>query len=187
MIGMGFDRITRERAMFRGWPKHWALSFAAMFGAITLASAAVAAGTGCDAGKWPLSAVRTHFSGTLPGVANGESLPALGQAVLVTLAPQADAQLPHAPSRPPKISPSFAGAVKLGPEPSATYQVSVSAGAWVDLVENGDIVKQTGFVRRRDCDGVDKSIRFKTAGGPLVIQISGSAAKTIKVEAARAE
>ena len=39
----------------------------------------------------------------------------------------------------------------------------------------------------KDCPGVDKSIRFKTNGGALAIQISGSYDKTIRIEAARAE
>jgi hypothetical protein len=55
------------------------------------------------------------------------------------------------------------------------------------VVEGGEIVKQSGYVHRKDCPGVDKSIRFKTDGGPLAIQISGAYAKTIKLEAARAE
>ncbi len=86
-----------------------------------------------------------------------------------------------------EANPAYAAVVKLGAEPAATYQITLSDGAWVDLIENGESVKQSGYVRRRDCPGVDKSIRFKTNGGPLAIQISGAYAKTIKVETARAE
>ena len=49
------------------------------------ASGALAAGAGCDAGKWPLSAIQTHFGGTLPSLSSGDSLPALGAPVLVNL------------------------------------------------------------------------------------------------------
>jgi hypothetical protein len=86
-----------------------------------------------------------------------------------------------------KANPAYAAIIKLGPEPAATYQITLSDGAWVDVVDNGELVKQSGYVRRRDCPGIDKSIRFKTNGGPLAIQISGAYAKTIKVEAARSE
>jgi hypothetical protein len=151
------------------------------------ASPAFAAGAGCDAGKWPLSAVQAHFGGTLPAVANGDSLPALGAPVLVNLSAQGDVTFLHAPGRAAKANPAYAAIVKLGPEPAATYQLTVSDGAWVDVIEGGELVAQSGYVRRKDCPGIDKSIRFKTNGGPLAIQISGSFAKTIKLEAARAE
>ena len=151
------------------------------------ASTALAAGAGCDAGKWPLSAVQGRFVGTLPAVASGDSLPTLGAPVLVNLSAQADVAFVHAPARAAKANPAYAAVIKLGPEPAATYQVTVSDGAWVDVVEGGALVGQSGYVHRKDCPGVDKSIRFKTNGGPLSIQISGAYAKTIKLEAARAE
>jgi hypothetical protein len=148
---------------------------------------AVAAGAGCDAGKWPLSPIQAHFGGTLPALASGDPLPALGAPVLINLSAQADVTFPHPPGRAAKANPAYAAIIKLGAEPAATYQVTVSEGAWVDVIENGELVKQSGYVRRRDCPGVDKSIRFKTNGGPLAIQISGAYAKTIRVEATRAE
>ena len=155
--------------------------------ALCSVSAVRAAGAGCDAGKWPLSAVQVRFGATLPALASGDALPALGASVLVNLSAQGDVAFPHAPGRTSKANPAYAAIIKLGPEPAATYQITVSDGAWVDLIENGELVKQSGYVRRKDCPGVDKSIRFKTNGGPLAIQISGAYAKTIKVEAARTE
>jgi hypothetical protein len=155
--------------------------------ALCSASAASAAASGCDAGKWPLSAIQTRFGATLPALGNGDALPALGAPVLVNLSAQGDVAFPHAPGRAAKANPAYAALIKLGPEPAATYQITVSEGAWVDVIENGDLVRQTGYVRRKDCPGVDKSIRFKTNGGPLAIQISGAYAKAIKVEAARAD
>ena len=112
--------------------------------------------------------------------ANGDALPTLGAPVLINLSLQSDVTFPHPPGRTGKANPAYAAVVKLGAEPAATYQVTVSGGGWVDVVENGDLVKPTDYVRAKDCPGVDKSIRFKTSGGPLAIQISGSYAKTIK-------
>jgi hypothetical protein len=151
------------------------------------ASTAFAAGAGCDAGRWPLSAVQTHFGGTLPALANGEPLPALGAPALVNLSAQGEVTFQHAPGRQSKANPAYAAVLKLGVEPAAIYQITVSNGAWVDVVGNGELVRPSGYFRSKDCPGVDKSIRFKTNGGALAIQISGSFAKTIKLEAARAE
>jgi hypothetical protein len=150
-------------------------------------STALAAGAGCDAGRWPLSAIQTHFGGTLPALANGEPLPALGAPALVNLSAQAEVTFPHPPGRSSKANPAYAAVLKLGVEPAATYQITVSNGAWVDVVENGELVRPSGYFRTKDCPGVNKSIRFKTNGGALAIQISGSYDKTIRVEAARAE
>jgi hypothetical protein len=149
--------------------------------------AAFAAGAGCDAGRWPLSAVQTKFNAALPAVASGDSLPALGAPVTVNLAPQADVSFAHPPARQGKADPAFAAVVKLGAEPAALYQVTASTGAWVDLAENNDLVKPTGIERGKDCQGINKSLRFRTNGGPLVVQISGSYGKTIKIEVAKVE
>jgi hypothetical protein len=172
--------------------KHQAIRAAAgaiLPAALTIGSTSIgqAAGTGCDAGAWPLSAIQARFGGTLPTLVNGDSLPALGTPALVNLSAQADVKFPHAPGRAARANPAYAAVVKLGAQPAGTYQITVSDGAWIDLAENGDLDGQSGYVRRRTCAGVDKSIRFKTGGGPLAIQISGVYAKTIKIEAARAE
>jgi hypothetical protein len=150
-------------------------------------SSASAANTGCDTGRWPLSQVQTRFGGTLPAVASGDALPTLGASVLVNLNAQGDVAFPHAPGRAGNANPAYAAVIKLGAQPAGIYQVTVSGGAWVDVAENSDLAKPSGFVQPKDCPGVDKSIRFRTNGGPLAIQISGSYVKTIKVEAARAE
>lgn len=166
----------------------FALGLIAQIGlAVCSNSGASAAAAGCDAGKWPLSTVQAHFGGTLPTLGNGDVLPALGAPVLVNLAAQTDVVFPHPPGRAAKANPAYAAVIKLGAEPAAVYQITISDGAWIDVAENGDLVKQSGYVRRKDCPGVDKSVRFKTNGGPLAIQISGAYAKTIKVEAARVE
>jgi hypothetical protein len=155
--------------------------------AAVVSPVAFAAGPGCDSGRWPLSAVQTKFSAALPAVASGDSLPALGAPVTVNLAPEADVTFAHPPARQGKADPAFAAVVKLGAEPAATYQVTASTGAWVDLAENNDLVKPTGIERSKDCQGINKSLRFRTNGGPLVVQISGSYGKTIKIEVAKVE
>jgi hypothetical protein len=153
-----------------------------------LATQAFAAGAGCDAGRWPLSTVQTKFGAALPAVSNGDSLPSLGAPVTVNLAPQAEVAFAHPPAQEGKANPAYAAVVKLGAEPAATYQVTASTGAWVDLAENNNLVRPISLERGgKDCQGVNKSIRFRTSGGPLVVQISGSYGKTIKIEVAKVE
>jgi hypothetical protein len=167
---------------------HAAVFFFRLAAPVVLAPcSAWAAVAGCDAGKWPLSAVQTHFGGTLPALGNGATLPALGAPALVNLSLQSDVAFPHPPGRTGKADPAYAAVIKLGAQPAGAYQITVSDGAWIDVAENNDLAKPSAIIRPKDCPGIDKSIRFKTSGGPLAIEISGSYAKTIKVEAARAE
>ena len=163
------------------------IGFFVVFAGALASSAAFAAGTGCDAGKWPLSTVQTKFGAALPAVASGDLLPALGAPVTVNLAPQTDVAFAHAPARQGKANPAYAAIVKLGAEPAATYQVTASSGAWVELAENSDLVKPANYERLKDCQGVNKSLRFRTSGGPLTVQISGSYDKTIKLEVLKVE
>src|ERR1700743_2384730 len=157
------------------------------FFAVFMLAQSVASAAGCDSGRWPLSAVQTKFGAALPSVASGDSLPALGAPVTVNLAPQADVVFAHPPGQEGKANPAYAAVVKRGAEPAATYQITASTGAWVDLAENNALVRPTGIERNKDCQGINKSIRFRTNGGPLVVQISGSYGKTIKIEVAKVE
>jgi hypothetical protein len=149
--------------------------------AASLSSATPAAAASCDASRWPLSAIQTKFSGAAPAIGSGDALPSLGAPVTVNLSLQSEVVFPHPPGRQGKANPAYAAIVKLGPEPAATYQVTASTGAWIDLAENNELAQPTDYFRAKDCPGVNKSIRFKTAGGPLTVQISGSYGKTIKL------
>jgi hypothetical protein len=163
------------------------IGFSIFFGAMG-SSGSFAGDAGCDVGKWPLSAIQTKFSANaLPAVASGDFLPALGAPVAVNLSPQGEVAFPHAPARQGKADPAYGAIVKVGSPPAGIYQVSASNGTWVDLVENSDLVKPAGYERNKDCPGVDKSIRFKTNGGPLTVQLSGGYGKTVKIEVVRAE
>ena len=150
-------------------------------------SAAFAAANGCDSGRWPVSPTEAKFNAALPSLASGDSLPALGAPVTVNLAPQSEVSFAHAPARQGKANPAYAAILKLGPEPAATYQVIASTGAWIDIAENNDLTKSAGYERLKDCPGVNKVVRFRTAGGALTVQISGSYGKTIKIAVERVE
>ncbi len=93
--------------------------------------------------------MQTRFGGTLPALGSGDALPALGASALVNLSAQGDVAFPHAPGRAGKANPAYAAVVKLGAQPAGIYQVTVSGGAWVDVGENSDLAKPSGFVQRQ--------------------------------------
>jgi hypothetical protein len=139
---------------------------------------------GCDKFKWPIDNERSLLASTnVVTVASGMSvaLP-LPVAVTVALVPFADAKLPTAPERAPRLPASFAGFVKLSaPARDATYKVSLSSEAWIDVVQNGRWVKSQGFTGATACDGIRKSVKFELKAEPFVIQLSNVAANSIRV------
>jgi hypothetical protein len=129
--------------------------------------------SGCDKFKWPM----THEQAALAAepaarLETGAAL-AFDAAAQLHLAPFAEAKLDMPPQRAPKLTPSYAGAVKLGaPAAASTVKVSISGEGWIDVVQDGHYVKPTGFAGATDCPGLRKSVKFPLAAAPATIQIS---------------
>lgn len=70
-------------------------------------------------------------------------LPASG--VILSLAAPAEAKLPTPPERVPEDG-TFAGFAGFKAAPKAgVYTISLSAGAWIDVVQDGHFLKPKGF------------------------------------------
>jgi hypothetical protein len=141
--------------------------------AVLLSLAAVgAARADCDHFKWSVAQERAWFAGSpSPLPAEGGSA-AAGQGYALALSK--DAKLPTPPERAPK--PDTNAAVVGAPQLAAgLYQVTLSAEAWIDVVQNGARLKSMGFSGQRDCPNVRKSVRFELAAGPATVEISNAA------------
>jgi hypothetical protein len=68
-----------------------------------------------------------------------------------------------------------------------TYQVSLSARGWIDVIQDGKPLKSSAHTGKSECDGVRKSVRFPIQSGPVVIEISGAATESIKLALRRVE
>jgi len=85
----------------------------------------------------------------------------------------AGAKLPSPPERAPKEG-TFAGFANFKSPPKAgTYTVSLSAGGWVDVLQDGHFLKPKAFSGATDCDGIRKIMKYEISASPLVLQISG--------------
>ncbi|MGA7787813.1 MAG: hypothetical protein WCA56_06580 [Xanthobacteraceae bacterium] len=135
---------------------------------------------GCDKFKWPLDRERTLLASPAPMVSGGDAPQALAAAVTVALVPYADAKLPVPPSRPPKSTDSYAGFISAPAiaKPGA-YRVTLSAPAWIDLVQNGHTLQSTAFSGASGCSGIAKSVKFELSASPFSIEISGTTAHAI--------
>jgi hypothetical protein len=135
---------------------------------------------GCDKFKWPLDHERELLASPSQTASGGDMQKPLAAPVLVKLVPLADAHLPTAPSRAPKSPDTYAGFVRVSAlEKAATYRITLSEGAWIDVVQDGHEVKSGAFSGATGCDGVRKSVKFELAAAPFIIEISGTTATAI--------
>ncbi len=139
--------------------------------------------SGCDKFKWGIERERAAL--TAPDrvklVSGGElaALPATG--MTLALQAPADAKLPTPPERAPKDG-TFAGFASVKNAPKAgLYTVSLSAGGWVDLVQDGHFLKPRAFSGATDCDGIRKTMKYQIGASPLVLQVSGTRENSISI------
>jgi hypothetical protein len=139
--------------------------------------------SGCDKFKWNIDHERAAL--TAPDrvkLASGNELAALPPTgMTLTLVPPAEARLPVPPERAPKQG-TFAGFTKLASAPKAgIYTVSLSAGAWVDVIQDGHPLKPKAFSGAMDCEGIRKTMRYEISPSPFVLQVSGAGENSISI------
>jgi hypothetical protein len=137
---------------------------------------------GCDKFKWPLDRERALLASATATTPGGAIEQPLTGAVKLPLAPLAEAKLPVAPGRAPKSPDLLAGFVRYAALPkSATYRVTLSEPAWIDVVQNGQEIKSSAFTGVMGCEGIRKSVKFDLNASPFVIEISGTTAHEIAI------
>ncbi len=158
-------------------------------GLAAVGSAAAQTTDPCASFKWPVTLEKQAFTGSqLPIIKSGAQYPGLLAGVTVALDPQERVAYPEPPTHKPKNTPAN-GAFIAGPPLAVggTYQVTLSDEAWIDLVQNGKIIRSTAFSGAEGCPGIRKSVRFKLDPGPLVIELSDAKAERITLDMLPAE
>jgi hypothetical protein len=139
--------------------------------------------SGCDKFKWNIDHERAALTAAdrakLASGAEINALPASG--VILSLVALADAKLPTPPERAPKEG-TFAGFASVKAAPKAgIYTINLSAGAWVDVVQDGHFLKPKAFSGATDCDGIRKTMKYELSASPFVLQVSGSKDNSIMI------
>ena len=137
--------------------------------------------SGCDKFKWPIERERAALTApTRTALVSGATLTnPLPVAAILTLRPVADAGLPSPPER-AAAEGTFAGYLDVKTaRPAGTYSISISAGAWIDVVQEGRYLKPKAFSGATDCAGIRKTMKFDLAASPFVVQVSGMKENTI--------
>jgi hypothetical protein len=132
--------------------------------------------SGCDKFKWPIDRERAALTAPdRPKLASGAEVAAAAPtAMVLALRPPGDAALPSPPERAPKEG-TFAGFARFTAPPKAgIYTISLSIGAWIDVVQDGHVLKPKAFSGATDCDGIRKTMKYELTASPFVLQISGT-------------
>ena len=153
--------------------------------ALLIANSASAAEepSGCDKFKWPIERERAAL--TAPDrarLASGSEQTAWpSSGITLALVAPGEAKLPSPPERGPKEG-TFAGFASFKGAPKAgLYTVSLSAGAWVDVVQDGHFLKPVAFSGATDCDGIRKTMKYELGASPFVLQVSGAKDNSVSI------
>ncbi len=149
---------------------------------VVAGAAAKADDAACAKFKWPVAEERAWFAKTpLAEAKVGASLPAPPQgAIAVPLAPSSGVKFALPPARKAKGETDNGAIVTIAELPRAgRYQVTLSAEAWIDVIQGGAPVASVDFSGVKDCPGVRKSVRFDLKPGPVVVQLSGAAGPSV--------
>ena len=138
---------------------------------------------GCGAFAWPIEADKALLSKaerTPSGATIDVSAPKAFR-IEMTTADKADFAV--APGRPP--APGAPAGTLTFTARAGLYQFTMTDRVWIDLVQAGRSLPEAGFSGVLDCDGARKSVRFELADGPVLIQLSGSPARTTAIAITR--
>jgi hypothetical protein len=147
---------------------------------------------GCESFKWPLDKERAAFDDDgLEKVGSGAARGAWKeQAFALALVPVADVAyaLPPAKKKKDASGAQFGGMLAFAaPDRAGVYQVTLSDEGWIDLVQGGVALGSADHSGAKNCPGLRKSVRYEVGAAPVVLQISGAPAETIKIAIRPAE
>jgi hypothetical protein len=155
-----------------------------IFAAVACLLAGAPARADCDHFKWSVARELGWFKASPAALPAEGGSAAPGAGYELTLAK--DVKLPIPPERAPGKDTS-AAVVTVPKLDAGAYQITLSAEAWIDVGQNGALVKSSAFSGQRDCPGVRKSVRFTLAAGPTTIEISNAGADKIMLAIAPAQ
>jgi hypothetical protein len=104
----------------------------------------------------------------------------LGQGSMVTLHPTRSVAYVTQPDK-PGGSVASGGLLSVSITDAATYQVSLSSGAWIDVLQNGKPLISAAHAPGPACTGIRKTVQFALKPGQYVVQLSANADPLIQV------
>ena len=134
--------------------------------------------SGCDKFKWPIAREQAALAAQDKTRLAADSVLAAGAAASVPLAEVEQTHFVQQPQRAPAPG-TFAAVLKLPAPPAGVYTVSLSAGAWIDVIQDGVLVAPLDFSGAKNCPNIRKSLKYRLSAQDTAIQISNAAAPEI--------
>ena len=152
--------------------------------AASVAPGGAAAEDGCSRFDWPVDRELELFgSGFQADVHSETALPRDGVFSL-SLRPVAQVIYFVPPER--GRDDGLGGVVTLEWISAGRWQVTLSADAWIDAVQNDRRLTPLAATSRPDCPGIRQSVQFELASVPLTLQFGGASVKRLNIAVLRA-
>jgi hypothetical protein len=159
---------------------------ASAFALLLLCAAQVKAAeepSGCDKFKWNIDHERAALTASSRAkLTSGNEVTAMpSSGIILSLVKPTEAKLPTPPERAPEDG-TFAAFTSFKNAPKAgIYTISLSAGAWIDVSQDGHFLKPKAFSGATDCDGIRKTMKYELSASPFVLQVSGAKEDSISI------
>ncbi|MDB5511605.1 MAG: hypothetical protein JWR08_1088, partial [Enterovirga sp.] len=131
---------------------------------------------------WELGEERVLLSAAGGPAATPVALPG---AARLGLKPLADAALPKPPERAGRMPGGLAGQLTLSVPEAGLYRVTLSAEAWIDVVQGDAYRPAEASSGVRNCPGIRKSVKFRLEPGAATVQVSGAGSEAVTVAVTR--
>jgi hypothetical protein len=106
----------------------------------------------------------------------------LNQLYRAALNDQSGVRFAAQPGKATSADGAFAGILRLAPTQAATLRITLSEGAWIDLISGERPLDSSRHTGSASCKLLQKSVEFSVVPGTsLVIQISGSRAQIVAI------
>ena len=147
-----------------------------------LAAEAVAGEDVCGRFAWPVDREQELFSDFTADVESESALPKDGVFALL-LQPVSSVIYMVPPER--GRDDGLGGVVTLEWISAGRYQVTLSADAWIDAVQNDRRLPMLASTSRNDCPGIRQSVQFEVASVPLTLQFGGATVRRVNIAVLR--
>lgn len=146
----------------------------------------------CAAFKWSVAADLTLMAApeTVTVASGGAIASVPSKAIQLQLEPSPGIKFPAASGIKKQAIPqnSFSGWFKIDAiAKPGLYQITIPDHSWIDVVQNDDLVQSTAFSGDPECKTLRKSVQFELGSGPVIVQIGGSAEKSMKLTVREAD
>jgi hypothetical protein len=149
-----------------------------------LAATAVAADDGCGRFDWSVDREQELFGDGFQADVRSESALPRDGVFSLRLQPVATVIYLVPPER--GRDDGLGGVVTLEWISAGRWQVTLSADAWIDAVQNDRRLTPLATTSRTDCPGIRQSVQYEVEGVPLTLQFGGASVKRLNIAVLRA-